>query len=183
MRQPTKPLALEIGSGMKPVSATGWDHPGDMAHLDFIHLDLYSSADVRWDFNRPPYPFKDDSFSAIFARHTLEHVKLGMIVDVMKEVHRIGRPGALVYVRVPYWNSKAFAQDPTHQTRFTEDTFYHFCGMMGTQHYIPKLFDLVEIEHKFHPKLRFIPRFAKLKLMNLMSEVCTEMWVTLRVVK
>jgi predicted SAM-dependent methyltransferase len=154
-----------------------------MNYLDFVHLDRYSDADIRGDFNRPPYPFRDSSFSAIFARHTLEHVKLGMIVDVMKEIHRIGGPGGLVYIRVPYWNSKAFAQDPTHQTRFTEDTFYHFCGMMGTQHYIPKLFDLVEVEHKFHPKLWFIPRFAKLKLMNLMSEVCTEMWVTLRVVK
>ncbi len=172
--------ALDIGSGRLPVVESGWSTKGDMARYTFVSLDRYGRATLRWDFNRVPYPFRGGSFDAIFARHTLEHVQLGRIVDVMKEIHRIGKPGALVYIRVPYWNSKAFAMDPTHQTRFTEDTFYYFAGMMRTDHYIPKLFDIVSIDHRFHDKLWWIPRFAKYRLMNMLSEVCTELWVVLR---
>lgn len=175
--------ALDIGSGRLPVGEGGWRTKGDMARYTFVNLDLYGRATLRWDFNRVPYPFRDGSFDAVFARHTLEHVQLGRIVDVMKEIHRITKPGGLVYIRVPYWNSKAFAMDPTHQTRFTEDTFYYFTGQMRTDHYIPKLFDIVSIDHRFHDKLWWIPRFAKYRLMNLLSEVCTELWVVLRNVK
>lgn len=172
--------ALDIGSGRLPVGEGGWRTQGDMSGYTFVNLDLHGRATVRWDFNRVPYPFRDSSFDAVFARHTLEHVQLGRIVDVMKEIHRITKPGGLVYIRVPYWNSKAFAMDPTHQTRFTEDTFYYFAGRMGTDHYIPKMFDIVSIDHRFHDKLWWIPRFAKYRLMNLLSEVCTELWVVLR---
>ncbi len=172
--------ALDIGSGSLAVGDGGWWVQGDMARYTFVNLDLYGKATVRWDFNRVPYPFRDSSFDAVFARHTLEHIHLGRIVDIMKEIHRIAKPGGLIYIRVPYWNSKAFAMDPTHQTRFTEDTFYYFAGMMRTDHYIPKLFDIVSIDHRFHDKLWWIPRFAKYRLMNMLSEVCTELWVVLR---
>lgn len=175
--------ALDIGSGHNPVVESGWWAKGDMGSYTFVNLDLYGKATVRWDFNRVPYPLPESSFDAVFARHTLEHVQLGRIVDVMKEIHRVTRPGGLVYIRVPYWNSKAFAMDPTHQTRFTEDTFYYFAGKMRTDHYIPRLFEIVSIDHRFHDKLWWIPRFAKHRLMNMLSEVCTELWVVLRNVK
>ncbi len=177
-----KPRALEIGAGLGTVEKIGWWKPGDMAQYAFTTFDLYAPADVKWDFNKLPYPFEDNSFDAVFARSVLEHVKLGLIIDVMKEIHRISKPGALVYALVPYWNSKGQAQDPTHETRFSEEIFYHFCGMRG-YYYIPKLFDLVQLEYRFHPKLWWWPKFAKVKLMNMWSEVCTELWVVLRVVK
>ncbi len=175
--------ALDLGSGRSPVSEGGWLTLGDVGGYTFVNLDLHGRCSLRWDFNRTPYPFRDDTFGAVFARHTLEHVQLGRILEVMKEIHRVTRPGGHVYIRVPYWNSKAFAMDPTHQTRFTEDTFYYFAGKMGTEHYIPHLFDIVRMDHRFHPKLWWIPQRLKLQLMNLLSEVCTELWVILKVVK
>ncbi len=42
---------------------------------------------------------------------------------------------------------------------------------------------MVSIDHRFHPKLRLIPRGVLKELMHLLSGVCDELWVTLRSVK
>jgi SAM-dependent methyltransferase len=178
--------ALDIGSGHRPVEKTGWWKEGDMNRYDFVNLDLHhSDASLRFDFNETPYPFKDDSFDAVFARHTLEHVRRDKLVDVIKEIHRVAKDGALVYVRVPYWNSESFAGDPTHYNPFSETTFKHFCygGFPDTDFYNQPLFEMLSITYKFHPKLSLIPKTVLRNLYHILSDVCNELWVILRVVK
>lgn len=178
--------ALDIGSGHKPVSKTGWWKEGDMAQYKFTNMDLYhEAAGKKWDFNEVPYPFRENHFDAVFARHTLEHVRREKLVDVMKEIHRVAKDKALVYIGVPYWNSEAFAGDPTHHNWFCETTFKHFCfgGSLDTEFYLPPLFEMVSLSYRFHPKFRFLPRKLLKELMHVLSGVCDEIWVTLRVVK
>ncbi len=103
----------------------------------------------------------------------------------MREIHRISKDGALFYIRVPNWNSSAaMAADPTHWNQFNEATFQQFCqSPLAEQYSIPRLFEMVSIDHRFHPKLRLIPRGVLKELMHLLSGVCDELWVTLRSVK
>ncbi len=157
-----------------------------MQQYKFTNMDLYhSKANEKWDFNDLPYRFSDDTFDAVFARHTLEHVRRDMFVNVMKEIHRVAKEGATVYIRVPYWNSESYAGDPTHWNMFCETTFRHFCygGSLSTEFYVPPLFEMVSIEHRFHPKLRLVPKKLLKELMHILSGICDEMWVVLKVVK
>jgi len=69
----------------------------EWVNLDF---DERVKADVYWDLNKFPYPFKDDSFEEILASSVLEH--LDNIYSVMMELHRIGKDKGLIYVYSPH---------------------------------------------------------------------------------
>lgn len=85
----TKKLNLGSGEFLKP---------------GYINVDLYSISepDIRHDLNQLPYPFLDNEFDLIEADHVLEH--LHDVFAVMREIHRIGKQGALVWIRVPHFS-------------------------------------------------------------------------------
>ena len=178
--------ALDVGSGHNPVSVSGWRVKGDTDHLTFTNMDAHHpSADVKHAFEDLPWPFLDSEFGLVFARHSLEHVRRDKLLDVMREIHRVSKNDATVQIRVPYWNSEAFAGDPTHWNMFCEATFRHICygGSMNTEFYMPVAFRADVMEFRFQPKFRFLPRRLLKELMHVMCGVCDEMWVTLQVVK
>ena len=77
-----------------------------------------------WDLNRVPYPLPDNSFDAIVCHHVLEH--LDNVVAVMEEIHRLGRPGARVFIRTPHFSSWQYYTDPTHRHPFAARSFDYF---------------------------------------------------------
>jgi len=62
----------------------------------------------------------------------------------MEDLYRILKPGGVLKITVPYYNSKGTFQDPTHKRFFTEETFLYF-----TNH--PKLPDY-QLKCKFKVK-------------------------------
>jgi len=104
---------LDLGCGTKKrAGAIGVDNNPDAA------------PDVLHDLEVFPYPFEDSAFDEIVLDNVLEH--LGDVVRTMEELHRIGRPGALVEIYVPYFRSRWAAVDPTHRHQFTVDSFAYF---------------------------------------------------------
>lgn len=175
--------ALDIGSGHNPVERTGWWKEGDMSQYDFVKMDLYhEDANVKHDFSEIPYPFPDSHFDAVFARHSLEHVGHDKLVDVMREIHRIAKHSAQVYIRVPY--GVAFIGDPTHRYPFTEDTLARFCHSSPTDtgFYIPQIYEMMGIEFRFTPKFASLPKRLCRELMHIWA-ICDELWAVLGVVK
>lgn len=83
-----------------------------------------TAADVIHDLNSFPYPFASDSFDEICADNVIEH--LGEPIKVLEEIYRIGKPGALVKIDVPYFRAKSAFIDPTHRHFFTIDSFSYF---------------------------------------------------------
>ena len=104
---------LVLGCGLKkPAGSIGIDmNPG-------------TTADLLYDLNRPPYPLKADSFERILCHDILEH--LDDIVAVMREIHRIGAPGALVDIKTPHFSSILSWNDPTHRHHFSRTSFEYF---------------------------------------------------------
>jgi hypothetical protein len=45
----------------------------------------------------------------------------------MEELHRVSRPGAKVWVRVPHFSSLNFNTDPTHMHAFSSRSFNYLC--------------------------------------------------------
>lgn len=126
----------------------------------------YTNADVSqlegvdktFDFNVFPYPFPEDEFNEILADNVLEH--LDDIPAVMKELHRISKPGGAVRIIVPYYNCYGAYNDITHKHYFSRLSFEPFYRKNARGNYF--------IQEKFEKeKLRLIPtRLGKLFLFD-----------------
>jgi len=90
-RRSARAELLNLGSGRFPL-------PG------YLNLDQDTAAqpDLVWNLNRIPYPFPGNTFRRIEARHVLEH--LHDVFGVMREVHRILRPGGVIRITVPHFS-------------------------------------------------------------------------------
>jgi SAM-dependent methyltransferase len=111
-----KTLDLACG-GTKSPDAVGIDRlplPG----VDFVH-----------DLDTFPYPFDSDTFDRVICLNGMEH--LDRPLDVLAELHRISRPGALIHIASPHFSSVDFFTDPTHRHPFSSRSFDYL--VPGTQ--------------------------------------------------
>ena len=95
-------------------------------------------ADIPWSPTvvrlnlAKPLPFPDDHFAAVYASHLLEHLHYNHGLALLRECHRVLRPGATCRVVVPdleaivnrYTRAKAVA-DPHAATRLMEELLIH----------------------------------------------------------
>lgn len=102
-------IKLNLGSGMRPKKG-------------YINCDLYANADIKFDCNVFPYPFKDNSVDEIFAHAIFEH--LDDVSLVLKECYRILKPkGILIIESFPHMSSVDRHEDITHKWACTTRTF------------------------------------------------------------
>jgi SAM-dependent methyltransferase len=80
--------------------------------------------DVLHDLNQTPYPLPGDHFDLIVCLHVLEH--LPNLLGATTELHRLLKPGGLLFVEVPYFSSVYFFSDPTHAHSFTTRSFDYY---------------------------------------------------------
>lgn len=80
------------------------------------------NVDVVGDIHAMQFP--DDSYDCVFCTGTLEHVANPW--RAVEEIHRVTRPGGMVYVDVPF--IQGYHADPTDYWRFTIDGLRHLCG-------------------------------------------------------
>jgi len=97
---------------------------GEFPKEGYINVDYYSVSkpDVEHNLEEFPYPFYDNEFDLLEADHCLEH--LSRPFRVMKELHRIGKPGARVIIRVPHF-SRGFTH-AEHKAGFDVTFPYYF---------------------------------------------------------
>jgi len=133
----SKEKILDLGCGRnKYPDATGVDFNGN------------TNADIIHNLNEFPYPFKENEFDKILAHHALEH--LDDIVKAMEEIHRIGKPDAVVVIDVPYFTSIDAFTDPTHKHFFTAKSFDYFTGDFKAFDYYSGLrFRKLKVEIRF----------------------------------
>ena len=101
---------LHLGCGH--IIKEGWlNH--DLAQLPGV--------DVVHDLREFPWPFADGQFDEVHADNVFEHLR--DTTRTMEEVHRISKPGAKIFIGVPFWNSFEAWGDPTHERLFSEEIF------------------------------------------------------------
>ena len=98
----------ELGDGMDAIT-------GD-PRLEMIETDVYIShrVDVACDAHR--LPFVDGVFDGVVVQAVLEHV--ASPTDVVAEIHRVLRPGGVVYAETPFL--QAVHEGAYDFTRFTD---------------------------------------------------------------
>jgi len=107
------PIKLHIGSGN--------------SNLDgYYNLDIADlpNVDIVADLNELLTEIPDNSVSAIYARHSLEHIR--NIIGLIKEFHRICRHGAEIKIIVPHFSNPYYYSDPTHVQPFGLYTLHYF---------------------------------------------------------
>ena len=76
--------------------------------------------DVVADLNKckdEKLPLPDDSIDEFLLSHVIAHISTPL--DLMQELHRIAKPGAVAKIRVPYGSSDDAFEDPTHVRQYT----------------------------------------------------------------
>jgi SAM-dependent methyltransferase len=98
---------------------------GTDIRADWVNLDSAAlpGVDVVHDLSVLPVPFEDDRFAEVLCQDVLEHVDYA---SVLRDLHRVMRPGGRLIIRSPHFTSKAVYIDPTHRTAFSIDTFLFF---------------------------------------------------------
>jgi SAM-dependent methyltransferase len=80
------------------------------------------------DFEKFPYPYKDDEFDHIFAKDILEHLgdTSEEFIKVIQEMYRITTNGGIWEIQVPHWRCDLAIDDPTHKRLITLAMFNLF---------------------------------------------------------
>jgi SAM-dependent methyltransferase len=88
----------------------------------FVGLDRFAMPGVAVVANLDggALPFASDSFDLVVGSHSFEHVQ--DLLPVMREVWRIGRPGAQVCIVAPYFTGGLNLANPYHKQAFNEHT-------------------------------------------------------------
>ncbi len=158
---------------------------GDVIKPGYVNLDIakLEGVDVVHDLNRFPYPFKAGTFDEVLADAILEHVD--DFIAVMRELHRICKPGAIIRAGVPYWNSTLLWADPTHKRGFTFDTFTYFeqHAWRDRSYYFDFHFKVRKQRLTGTAVGRFLPEFLRRKLAFFLCNIGESINVELEVVK
>jgi len=91
----------------------------------YINVDIMkgNGIDKIVNFNKLPYPFKDNQFNEIYMNYVLEHLRL-YPEDVLKELYRITKKGGKITIRVPHYTCPAsYMSQHKH--------YFGCCSMVG----------------------------------------------------
>src|SRR3989344_1171810 len=86
---------LHLGCGLRPLEG-------------YLNVDLFSnSADIKFDFDKTPWPLPSDHFEEVYSYHVIEHLKDTQAV--MDELWRVCKHGAKLKIILPHFSSIAAA--------------------------------------------------------------------------
>jgi len=109
---------------------------------EFVGIDIGASGIKKtlpicvglpeWSWPRDKLAHDDESVDIVHAFHFLEHLSGEDAISMLREVERVLKPGGVLNVVVPYYNSSMQAHDLTHKSCYNESTFDN---LFGQQYY------------------------------------------------
>jgi SAM-dependent methyltransferase len=134
----------KVGASSKSILNLGC---GEHYEDGVVNVDYYAThVDIRHDLDSFPYPFDNDAFDEIRCYNVVEHLQ--DIIRVMGEIHRIGKSGCRIIIRVPHFRSACLYEDVTHKHGFAWRTFDIFAaGGTIYGNYSPARFNILSREY------------------------------------
>jgi hypothetical protein len=120
-----------------------------------LALNVDSQAEVKPDLvfnlNARPWPLPSDHFREVHAYDVIEH--LDDVIGTLEEIHRVGRPGAIVRITVPHFSCANAFTDPTHRHYFGYQSFHYVTDEHEHGHYSLVRFRRIATTIVFHPTM------------------------------
>ncbi|NQY68139.1 MAG: methyltransferase domain-containing protein [Flavobacteriales bacterium] len=155
----------------------------------FVNIDFHDhiNIDVQHNLNSFPYPFEDNEYDYIIASHILEHLELPF--EVVKELHRILKPGGILHIKVPHF-SRGFTHSE-HKAGFDVNFPYYFNPKFTKSGYYGVDFKLNKMELHYFAFFHLLPymgvgkiTIAIMKILNvivnffanLSPNACSRIW-------
>ncbi|RZD30723.1 hypothetical protein CXT76_01820 [Candidatus Parvarchaeota archaeon] len=90
------------------------------------NIDIHKNPKLTksFDFNKFPYPIKDNSYDYIYVKHVLEH--LWEPEKVLRELWRICKPDSIIEILVPHCSNSGAYDGFQHIRYFNEHSFKIF---------------------------------------------------------
>jgi SAM-dependent methyltransferase len=154
---------LDLGCGKTPRNPYGREeaHGIDLGLAEGIDTRYFHQANLAVE----PIPYPDSYFDSVSAFDFLEHIPRILatpggcgtrlpFVELMNEIHRVLKPGGLLYAVTPVYPAPECFQDPTHVNILTFRTWQYFCApTLGAQIYgFVGNFQLLRNEWAMHPE-------------------------------
>ena len=92
-------------------------------------------VDLVWDLNNFPYPWENNSVNRIYCHQVIEHFNCEIYFNILREIHRILKPGGIFSLRVPHAYCIGSIQDPTHKSFFTIRSIDYFSNTHPVSYY------------------------------------------------
>ena len=108
-----RPIKLDLGCGKN--ARRGF------YSVDHLEMD---GVDVVADLNKSLHLFPNDCSDYIYSRHAFEHIL--EFIPLMREIHRITKPGGTIEIIVPHFSNVYGYSDPTHVRFFGLYSMYYF---------------------------------------------------------
>ncbi len=102
-----KPTLLEIGPGIQPILNSKYN----ITYLDYVDREVNNKSKfVKFNLNKLPLPFPDNSFDIIVAYNVLEHLSpiiddKEMWLERFNEFYRILKPNGVIDAIVPHFTN------------------------------------------------------------------------------
>ncbi|MEK6760762.1 MAG: methyltransferase domain-containing protein [Nanoarchaeota archaeon] len=157
----------------------GIDVWGGADNVDVQESDKLTKS---FDFDKFPYPIKENSYDFIYSRNVLEHVDKPD--KVIMELWRIAKPGAIIKIIVPHYTNKGAYSDVQHRHFYNEIAF----KLMED----PQLGKKLDNSQKFKVKKlvlvpskigKFMPKKLREKLALFVNGLLSEIDVEYQVIK
>lgn len=150
----------------------------DVEFAGYLSIDKNAmfEPDILWDVEMPPpLCIKEGSVEEILCYNVLEHCNDPF--GVLQRFHVICKHGALIKIRVPYYNSVTAAGDLTHRS------FFGFTSFDCLNEYGSLKFEIISIEGEPGFVGKFLPRKLRRYLSYYIGNLVRALNITLRVVK
>jgi len=134
----------------------------------FDNVDIQKSPKITksFDFDKFPYPFKDNTYDYVLSKQVIEH--LIRPTKMLNELHRICKPNSIIDIETCYYNNKGAFNDMEHFHYFSDQTFKHFVEETNKINKKRK-FEIIKIELAPTKVGRFIPKKLRERLSLFMG--------------
>ena len=169
----------------------------------YIGVDRFplEGVDIVADINKC-IPFEENSVDVVFASHSLEH--MDDLQQVMNEIFRICRHGAIVNILAPYYNTNTNIANFFHKINFNEDTMRFFSSDKTSvidpeEYYNAHSYNwglgtsdnsemscnltILNMEFFYFPEYNFLSEIEKRNARRALSNICDQIYYSLVVNK
>lgn len=154
---------------------------GTLIKEGFDNVDIQEHEGIKsFDFERFPYPIRDDTYDYVFSRSVLEH--LYNPDKVLIELWRICKNGAIIEIIVPSYNNRAAYDGIEHKHYFSSRCFEYFVNDVDSINK-KKYFEIDFIEDVPTNIGSFMPKKLREKLSLFLFGITSYVHVKLKVVK